>query len=46
LFGGGVSLTAGQVATLRELAVALASSKSPDAWVGAEIAAICGGEQR
>lgn len=32
------------VALLRERAVALAESESPDAWVGAEILAVCWGE--
>jgi hypothetical protein len=39
-----VTLDDAQVALLRERVEALAASASPDAWVGAEIAAVCGGE--
>lgn len=46
LFGDCGHFAPSQVAWLRHQAVALASSGSPDAWVGAQIAAICRGDQR
>ncbi len=46
LFGGCGPFAPSQVARLRQQAAALASSGSPDAWVGVEIAAICSGDQR